>query len=328
MLRYSIVVGIVGTWVALLGGQSQPSVFRIAADAVAVNVSVKRGNIPTLGLAAEDFRLFDNNVPQRVAAVSMDAVPVDVSFVLGLGPDISTFVAWDVETPRDAVRRMATFLRPTDRFRVLTMGNSVVTAVPWQLAGPLDTSKIQYAPSYLVADSVFVALLHRADPDRRHLVVALTDGLGRCSLASGESLRRAAERSGAVFHWVDVRHGPPKKAVFYAGPGAQGVGSTCPSASLVDYERFLSDAARLTGGNVYTAWSKADVAGSSTFFDAILDDFRRSYILHYVPEGVSRTGWHRLRVEVQPKGLTVRARTGYWGTAAASGVPPPASQSR
>jgi hypothetical protein len=285
MLRYSIVVGIVGTWVALLGGQSQPSVFRIAADAVAVNVSVKRGNIPTLGLAAEDFRLFDNNVPQRVAAVSMDAVPVDVSFVLGLGPDILTqIVAWDVETPRDAVRRMATLLRPTDRFRVLTMGNSVVNAVPWQLAGPPDTSKIQYAPSSLVADSVLVALLHRADPDRRHLVVALADGQDRCSLASGESLRRAAERSGAVFHWVDLRQGIQENGVFYARPGAQGVGSACPSAKLVDHERFLSDAARLTGGNVYTAWSKADVAGISTFFDAILDDFRRSYILHYVPE--------------------------------------------
>jgi hypothetical protein len=107
-------------------------VFRIAADAVAVNVSVKRGNVPTLGLAAEDFRLFDNNVSERVAAVSMDAVPVDVSFVL----DLSMSIAWDVETARDAVRRMATLLRPTDRFRVLTMENSVVNAIPWRLASP------------------------------------------------------------------------------------------------------------------------------------------------------------------------------------------------
>jgi hypothetical protein len=87
-----------------------------------------------------------------------------------------------------------------------------------------------------------------------------------------------------VFHWVDLRQGIQENGVFYARPGAQGVGSACPSAKLVDHERFLSDAARLTGGNVYTAWSKADVAGISTFFDAILDDFRRSYILHYVPE--------------------------------------------
>jgi hypothetical protein len=316
MRRCGVVVGMFGAWVALLGGQSQPPVFRIAADAVAVNVSVKRGNVPTLGLAAEDFRLFDNNVLQRVAAVSMDAVPVDVSFVL----DLTMSVPWDVETPRDAVRRMATFLRPTDRFRVFTMENSVVNAIPWQLAGPPDTSKIQYAlgPISLVADSVIVALLHRADPDRRHLVVALTDGQDACSLTSGESLQRAAERSGAVFHWVDLDLGERRGSPADVYAGAQGVGSTCRNSRLpVDLERFLSDAARLTGGRVHTAWSKADVAGISTFFDAILDDFRRSYILHYVPTGVERSGFHRLRVETTTKGYTLRARPGYWATSEA-----------
>jgi hypothetical protein len=325
MLRCSVVVGMFGAWVALLGGQSQPSVFRIAADAVAVNVSVKRGNIPTLGLAAEDFRLFDNNVPQRVAAVSMDTVPVDVSFVL----DLTASVAWDVETPRDAVRRMATFLRPTDRFRVFTMGNSVVNVIPWQLAGAPDASKIQYTGGSisLVADSVLVALLHRGDPDRRHLVIALTDGQDVCSLASGESLRRAAERSGAVFHWVDLQLGALARAEFFTR--SQGVKSTCRnSRNPVDFERFLSDAARLTGGSVHTASSSSDATGIVLFFDAILDDFRRSYILHYVPEGVPRTGWHRLRVELKPNGLTVRARTGYWGTAATTGPPNPANQAR
>jgi VWFA-related protein len=174
----------------------------------------------------------------------------------------------------------------------------------------------------LVADSVLVALLHRADPDRRHLVVALTDGEDSCSLASGESLRRAAERSGGVFHWVDLELGYPQLADFYARAGAQGVGSTCRNRrNPVDFERFLSDAARLTGGTVHTAWSKADLAGISTFFDAILDDFRRSYILQYVPDGVARAGYHRLRVEMAERGYTVRARPGYWGPSSTNVAP-------
>jgi hypothetical protein len=81
----------------------------------------------------------------------------------------------------------------------------------------------------------------------------------------------------------------------------------------LDIGSSLSDAARLTGGSVHTTWSVPDTSGIALFFDAILDDFRRSYILHYVPEGVSRTGWHRLRVEVpgRTKGYTVRTRQGY-----------------
>jgi hypothetical protein len=325
MRRRTAVAVLFSASVALLGGQSRTPVFRADADTVAVNVSVKRGTIPALSLTAEDFRLYDNDVAQRVAAVSMDAVPVDVSFVV----DLSGSAFRDLETARDAVRRMATFLRPTDRFRVLTMGNAVINAVPWQPAGPPDTSRIQFALGHisLVADSVLGALLHRADPDRRHLVVALTDGEDICSLASGESLRAGAERSGAVFHWVNVDMGGPPRDYFARSDGVE---SNCRyPPGPVDLGRFLSDATRLTGGSVHAAKSSADAIGIALFFDAILDDFRRSYILHYVPEGVSRAGWHRLRVELQPKGLTVRARTGYWGTVAAPAEPPiPSSQPR
>jgi hypothetical protein len=342
MRRCCAVVGLFGAWVVLLGGQSQPPVFRADADTVAVNVSVKRDTLPVLGLTAADFRLYDNDVLQRVAAVSMDAVPVDVSFVV----DLSGSAFQDLAAARDAVRRMAAFLRPADRFRVLTMGNAVINAVPWQPAGPPDTSRIQFALGHisLVADTVLISLLHRPDPDRRHLVVALTDGEDICSLASGESVRRGAERSGAVFHWVNVeietdplqREGTrwsvslDSRKNYYAK--SDGVASKCrnpPAGKPIDLERFLSDAAQLTGGSVHTARSSADATGIALFFDAILDDFRRSYILHYVPEGVSRAGWHRLRVEVQGRGLRARARTGYWGTAAATGAPPiPSSQSR
>jgi hypothetical protein len=95
-----------------------------------------------------------------------------------------------------------------------------------------------------------------------------------------------------------------------------------------DFESFLTDAARVTGGAVHSAWLGDDKVAVEAF-DQIFDDFRRSYVLYYAPQGVERTGWHRLRVEVPTKGLEVRARTGYWGTVTASSAPTaPASQSR
>jgi hypothetical protein len=320
MRRSGAILGLLGVSIALLRGQSAPPVFRVAADAVAVNVSVKRGNIPVLGLAAEDFVLYDDDVRQRVAAVSIDAVPIDVSFVL----DLSSSVASYEDAPRDAIERMVAFLRPADRFRVVTMEKSVVQGVPWQPAGPLDTSKIQPVPGLisLVTDSVLVALAHDVAPDRRHLIVAMTDGEDQCSLASGDTLRRIAERSGAVFHWVDMQPAPVLNLrTYYAH--VRGVGAVCKNfARPVFIGKFLSDAARLTGGSVHTARLTEDVTGIVNSFNAILDDFRQSYILHYAPEGVSRTKWHRLRVNVQEKtytGYTVRARPGYWGLEDVSG---------
>jgi hypothetical protein len=50
-------------------------------------------------------------------------------------------------------------------------------------------------------------------------------------------------------------------------------------------------------------------------FAQILDEFRRSYVLRYSPEGVKAGGWHQVRVEVpsQP-GLTIKSRSGYFGS--------------
>ncbi|HEX5110593.1 MAG TPA: hypothetical protein VFV95_19210 [Vicinamibacterales bacterium] len=306
------VAGLCCAWSVLLGGQTQaPPVFRADVDTVAVNVSVKRGNNPVSGLTPHDFRLYDNDVRQRVAAVSQDAVPVDISFVIDLSPSVG-----DLETLREAVRRMTGLLRSTDRFRILTMGNSVVNAVPWQPAGPPDTSVVQSALGHisLVVDSALLALLHRSDPDRRHLVVAFTDGQDICSVATGDTLRRVAERSDAVFHWINIDPGRwnPLRGT--------GVESICRNYthSPIDMSRFFTDATKLTGGSVRATTSSATM---TSVFDAILDDFRRSYILHFVPEGVSREGWHRLRVELpERQGYTVRTRPGYWGTAAVPAV--------
>ena len=176
------VAGLCCAWSVLLGGQNQaPPVFRADVDTVAVNVSVKRGTNPVSGLTPGDFRLYDNDVRQRLAAVSQDAVPIDVSFVIDLSRRVE-----DLEALREAVRRMTALLRSTDRFRILTTGNAVINAVPWQPAGPPDTSVIQSALGHisLVVDSALLALLHRSDPDRRHLVVAFTDGQDICSVGS------------------------------------------------------------------------------------------------------------------------------------------------
>jgi hypothetical protein len=320
MMRTCLVLAALCLVGKVAGAQVQPPVFRADADAVSVNVSVKKGNTPVQGLTAADFRLYDNDVLQELATVSIDAVPVDVSFVL----NNMWLSASNVQTLRAAVQGMTAFLRPSDRYRVLTMGNAITNAIPWQVAGTPDTGAIStvYGAVALVGDAVVMALLHRTPSDRRHLVVALTDGVDACSVSTGDSVKKAAERSGSVFHWVNVQR-PRLPAIVFdpstrAVPGTPlhpGVRAYCrgfeSSGHMGDLAPALSDAVRLTGGTSQTAWYKADRIAVEAF-DKIFDDFRRSYVLHYVPQGVERIGWHRLRVDMATKGYTVRARTGYW----------------
>lgn len=306
-------VGVLLAFVWVFGNahQAQPPVFRADAEAVIVSASVKQGNTPVSGLTKTDFRVYDNDVLQEIIAVSLDTVPVDVSIVV----DTSTSAFRDMATARTAIREMSSFLRASDRVRVLSMGNSVISAIGWQSAPISDLSaieRIQFWPGNisLVADGVLVGLYHRTTAERRHLVVAVTDGQDSCSIVSGESLRRAAERSGAVLHWIDMRleRGSEKEM-----PATNAVLSYCRWADRpVDMRSALADGVRSTGGGIHTAYYAADLVAVKAF-KAILDDFRSSYILNYVPTGVEPSGWHRLRVEMRSRGYTVRARPGYWG---------------
>jgi hypothetical protein len=52
----------------------------------------------------------------------------------------------------------------------------------------------------------------------------------------------------------------------------------------------------------------------SRVFKAMLDDFRASYVLQYVPQDVTADGWHDVSVSLKkhPK-YDIRARKGYKG---------------
>ena len=45
----------------------------------------------------------------------------------------------------------------------------------------------------------------------------------------------------------------------------------------------------------------------------VLDDFRTSYVITFVPGSVPHPGWHPLKVDVPGKKYTIRARAGYDG---------------
>jgi hypothetical protein len=72
--------------------------------------------------------------------------------------------------------------------------------------------------------------------------------------------------------------------------------------------RFLRDVCEQTGGRILSAESTRRIGET---FLAVLDEFRHRYLVSYVPQGVSKGGWHRLAVRVKRRGVVVGARPGY-----------------
>ena len=65
--------------VSLDAGQA---VFRARTDLVSISTNVKRRNAPVPNLTAADFTVTDNGVAQAVEAVTIEAVPLDVTLFM------------------------------------------------------------------------------------------------------------------------------------------------------------------------------------------------------------------------------------------------------
>ncbi|MGE5835575.1 MAG: VWA domain-containing protein [Acidobacteriota bacterium] len=281
--------------------QEQRPVYRAGVASVFVNVSVKEGNVPIAGLAEEDFAVFDNGVRQKIDTLGFEPVPIDLT----LFQDTSNSQAGRIESLKEDVRNIAALLRPGDRIRLLTLDFQVKDVFGWQPAGTrLDLSAVRLGHNSAVYDPIFAAMMHQPDPDRRHLIVALTDGVDGGSAVGSQAVLDAARHSEGVLHLVLLQRSRGSGRV---------AGYWMPTHADRDGLRRLKEAAELTGGRVYTQIFRANVISN---FRQAFDEFRQSYVLRYTPSGVPANGWHDIKVELPayPRAM-IRARKGYFGAA-------------
>jgi VWFA-related protein len=278
--------------VAFLPAQDQRSVFRSESEAVSVPVSVRTVQKAVAGLKASDFELKDNGVVQSIESFSVETLPIDVTLLLDLSRS--------VEGPRldrltYSVGETALLLHADDRFRVIGMQHVLREVFPFQPGGskPNVESLKAYGGTSLY-DGLAAAMMRAAEPDRRQLIVAYTDGQDTISILSIDTVREVAGFADAVVQIV---------VPTMRGPRSTGI-ETVPGAAL------LSDLAARTGGQLFLMDVAAPIGDE---FKNAIDDFRTSYVLRYIPKGVTHTGWHDLNVRVTTGTYDVRARKGYSG---------------
>jgi len=271
--------------------------FRGRADLVSVDVAVQQRGRPVTGLAAADFEIFDNGVPQKVSDLAFETLPIDVTVALDISESVTGAV---LDQLRRSVKDLAQDLTTRDRLRLLTFNVRVSRLVDFGApASSIDTAFNGIRPFGATAalDTLAVALTQPPIPERRQLVVVFTDGDDRSSVTTPEMLLDVARRTtptvGLVFPSVRLR---------------TGVESAPQTQAEQARSKFYTQLADETGGFLHVV-----DAGESleSVFRRMLTDFRRSYVLYFAPEGVPRAGTHTLDVRVKRTGVEVHARRAY-----------------
>lgn len=299
----SAAAGAIAVAAVVVSSAAQQPTFRTTTAVVSVSVSVTRGNTVVANLTSKDFGLTDRGVPQSIEAVSIESVPVDVTLFL----DTSGSTSGKFDEMRQDVQAILHLLRSGDRFRLLTIGDSVEMPVAWVPAG--TRVPVAFAPVggiSLIRDALMLSLVHRPEPGRRHLIVGMTDRRDCGSVVSSALLLDVAGRSDAVMHLVD-----------YSGGGGEAHYRVraCSPLAPPEGEDLIAKAAERTGGEVHAQSRFFRASSIARAFRAIFSDFRQSYVLRYGPVGVPPSGWHPIVVTVPSvKDATIRARQGYFGS--------------
>lgn len=268
----------------------QEAIFRSGVDGVSVSVSVRQGNRPVTGLTAADFELTDNGVRQQIATLSFEQLPIDVTLLL----DVSSSVQGSrLERLKNSVLETAALLGEADRLRLIAVQFDLQQVFPFQSGRQSPPVENLYAAGgTALFDGLAAAMMRAAEPDRRQLIVAYTDGQDTTSILGAAATRDIAGRADAVVHIV------------VPTSGGRNARRDVPSADL------LEDLALQTGGQLFLVDARAPISDA---FRTAMDEFRSSYVLRYRPEGVERGGWHEIGVKVGSGDYQVRARRGYGG---------------
>jgi VWFA-related protein len=279
---WAFVVGSIVCAAAVPSGQ-QPPTFSAHIEAVRVDVLVTERGQPVRGLKPEDFEILDSGVPQQVDLAAFDSIPLNVVLALDVS---ASMVGKPLAELKAAGRAVVNGLARDDQAGLVTFSHMVhvrhtLTSERAPVLAALDAS--WPGGETALVDAAHAAMVLGESDVGRALVILFSDGVDTASWLTPTSVLRAVRRADAVVYAV-------------SSPGA----GTTP--------RFLEDLCETTGGRLLEV---ASTDRLTAVLLQVVQEFRQRYVISYTPRGVSKDGWHALRVRVKNRSASIKARPGY-----------------
>lgn len=289
---------------------------------VDASVEWKRTGQPITGLAATDFVVAEDGVPQTISSASEDVLPLSLLFLF----DLTDTVHPVIQHLANGAAEVLHHLRPQDEVAVMTFSSHTkleqrFTRDRMSAVEGIDAASASYdrsEPTFVFEDlwqAVQVSAASRVKNARR-VQVWVTDG----SANDQDAQRDMAKHAAPVLHTQDEA----AQALLRSDVV---VSALIEHSDLHGTGRFgdIEHYADLTGGQVVYA-TEGDAANRLA---ALLDTLRARYTLGYKPGQVKADGTLcRLKVSLSPafwathpqikaRDLLVRARQSYIRSAAA-----------
>ena len=263
----------------------QQPVFSTRTEIVRVDVLATDGGRPIVGLQVQDFEVIDSGVPQRIDRVLTEDASLEAWLLLDQSGSIRT-QRGELE---DAARTFLAQLSDRDRVGLITFRHGITLHFDLSpvTQGLKDLPTTQAEGFTSLRDALAVALALRDSRMDRAMILMLSDGVDTMSWLSEDQLATSAAHSEAVIYPVI---------------------KTTNQGSAVAGARYLQRLADQTGGRVVRL---EDGKKLSTTFQAVLTEMKARYVLTYSPVGVSRSGWHDIRVRLTNHAGKLHARRGY-----------------
>jgi Ca-activated chloride channel family protein len=264
-------------------GRQDPQ-FTTAVRQVEVYASVvDRKGQTVRDLAAQEFSVLEDGVPQKITTFAAGEFPATVALVI----DRSFSMAGTPLTmARSAGRVFLTSLRPEDRAMLIGIGADVEVLAPLGLdRGPLVAAldALDAWSSTSLHDAI-IASLDLLDPEPgRRAIVLLSDGGDRYSNAGADDVMDRVRRSNVLIYPIAIGRGPAP---------------------------LFPALAAMSGGR---AFHLRDAKALATTLRIIAEELRWQYLLGYEPSSAwgEKAAWRSLEVTVTRPRLGVRARRGY-----------------
>lgn len=251
---------------------------------VFLTVQDPRGETVT-GLAADDFRIYEDDIEQKIAVFEKDD---RVESAIGVLVDNSGSMVDILPIMKTGVLDFAQKSRHADEFFVMTFGiHAQVLLDVHQPVQNLDSAfkSVNARGTSVLFDAMVQAMtkVGKSTHQRKALVV-FTDGNDNGSKAGFHEVSLMAQQTGVLLYFVPI------------GPKVH-----------VD-QPTVEDLAKLSGGRVIYLEKSAPIRPA---MESIRTELAKQYYLGYYT--ARRPGPHHIRVEIPGHDVRIRSKTGYVG---------------
>jgi Ca-activated chloride channel homolog len=259
------------------------------------------GGSPVSTLKEEDFQVFEDGKPQKIAVFHRES-ELPLSIVVAIDTSLSTRSNQKLEL--ESARRFAhAILRPIDGLSLFTFSEIVDQVTPFtsdERAIDRAINRIHSGAATALYDTLYLGSDALYDRRGRKVMVVITDGGDTVSKTNYQEAVREAQQAEVILYSIII--------VPIEASAGRDIGG----------EHALIQLSRDTGGKYFYA---SGLQQLDEAFRKISDELRTQYLIAYYPSArVADSSYRRIEIKIDPNTkdypnpdeLQVRHRTGYY----------------